>query len=110
MQKVRPGWKWFGQRAMIDEREGRRTQYPSRRFKSVITAETKRFRVSPLPPAPVFGLAAAPEMAIAVASVNLPAAKFLVLVQPVALLPQYKGVRAKLSPPRKRYFRVQEFT
>jgi hypothetical protein len=45
-------------------------------------------RVSPTPPTPVLGLAAAPEIAIAVASVMRPSMNALVGHQPVALLPQ----------------------
>ena len=63
---------------------------------------TSGLRVTPRPPLAVQGLAAAPEIAMAVGRVNSLPEKPLVGCQPVALLPQYSGDRMKLSPPRRR--------
>ena len=49
---------------------------------------TSGLRVSPTPPLPVHGLAAAPEIAIAVGRVSSSPMKSSVGCQPVALLPQ----------------------
>ena len=58
--------------------------------------------VGPLPPKPPRGLAAAPEIAIAVASGNRPFITCSVLRQPLTLDPQCPGASTKLSPPRLR--------
>jgi hypothetical protein len=46
------------------------TQKPSRRFISAISMPSSGLRVTPLPPLAVHGLAAAPEIAIAVGKVS----------------------------------------
>ncbi len=56
----------------------------------------------PRPATPACGLAAAPDAATAVASVNCPSPSLLVSIQPVALLPLNRGLSTKLSPPRPR--------
>jgi hypothetical protein len=82
-------------------------------FNRVISAETRRLRVRPAPPTPAFGFAAAPEIAIAVASVMPRFPRCIHLsdrTQPVASLPQYSGDMRKLSPPRPLNFDFCEAT
>ena len=67
-------------------------------------------RVTPSPPTPVLGLTAAPEIAIALDKVILPFINDGVVDQPVALLPQYAGVKIKLSPPLPRNLAMPDDT
>ncbi len=55
--------------------------------------DTAGVREGPLPPGPAWGWPAAPNIAIAVESVMPPRMKRLVDCHPVALLPQYSGLR-----------------